>query len=168
MSISNVNGYPVITSVSGMVALSKKGSHADGQARKYYLEAFISGMAHAHNTGDSRIITQLYDNVSKSSSYKGKIKRWLEAYTPLAYDNTSKTFKIKTDKVSGEKMVWREKQIRYSHSNPFWTSLDKEEKTFDSSKELKSLLKRLEKMEKDFLDHGADVTGIRAMIDTLS
>lgn len=168
MAISNVNGYPVLTSVSSIIALSKKGAHSDGQARKYFLEAFISGMAHAHNNGDSRIITQLYETVSKNSSYKGKIKRWLEANSPLAYDNTSKSFKIAINKVSGEKEVWREKQIRFAQSNPFWTALEKDEKIFDSTKELKSLLKRLEKMESDFLSHGADTVAIRAMIDTLS
>lgn len=157
MTILKVNNYPVISSTSGIVKKGNSAAHADGQARQMYLEAFISAFAHAHNHGDNRIVTQIFDIMPKQSSYKGKVKTWIETYTPLEYSNTTKSFTVKVidDKVKQGK--WFEKAIRAAHNNPFYAKQEKVEKVFDESKELKSLETKLTKMIKTFEDHADTV-----------
>lgn len=158
MAISTVNNYPVITDLSGILKKGKAAAHADGQARQLYLEAFISAFAHAHNHGDNRIVSQIFDLMPKHSSYKSKVKTWIELYTPLEYSNQSKSFTVrKLD--NGEKDKWYGKAIKAAHVNPFYSKQEIVEKAFDEAKELKSLEQKLTKMIKTFEEH-ADIVDV--------
>ena len=172
MSTTTVNNYPVLTSISSIVKKGTAAAHADGQARQLYLEAFISAFAHAHDHGDNTIVTTIYDLMPKHSSYKSKVKKWVETFTPLEYSNSQKCFVVKKLD-DGSKDKWYMKAIRAAHSNPFYAKQEKVEVLFDADKQLKSLQSKLTKMVKDF-EANMDATDIetvaslKLMLDAVS